>query len=122
MGGTHGNYAFGARDVYIIADLPDDATATALSLAIGAAGALDVEITVLLAPEVVDEAIKKNVPYRAPRRAQIGYEEAQPGGQVAPPHCRLGPTPADAARRLPCPVRLPSWRVRRLQRALPLIH
>ena len=59
-------YAFGARDVYIIADLPDDATATALSLAIGAAGALDVEITVLLAPEVVDEAIKKNVPYRAP--------------------------------------------------------
>ena len=61
-------YAFGARDVYIIADLPDDATATApaVSLAIGAAGALDVEITVLLAPEVVDEAIKKNVPYRAP--------------------------------------------------------
>ncbi len=59
-------YAFGARDVYIIADLPDDATATALSLAIGAAGALDVEITVLLAPEIVDEAIKKNVPYRAP--------------------------------------------------------
>ena len=59
-------YAFGARDVYIIADLPDDATATVLSLAIGAAGPLDVEITVLLAPEVVDEAIKKNVHYRAP--------------------------------------------------------
>ncbi len=59
-------YAFGARDVYIIADLPDDATATALSLAVGAAGALTVDITVLITPETVDEAIKKNVPYRAP--------------------------------------------------------
>ena len=59
-------YAFGRSDVYIIADLPDDATATALSLAVGAAGALTVDITVLITPETVDEAIKKNVPYRAP--------------------------------------------------------
>ena len=31
-------YAFGEPDLYIIADLPDDATATAVSLTIGAAG------------------------------------------------------------------------------------
>ena len=59
-------YAFGGRDLYITADLPDDATATAISLNIGAAGALSVDVTVLLTPETVDEAIKKNVPYRAP--------------------------------------------------------
>ena len=59
-------YAFGGRDLYITADLPDDATATAISLAVGAAGALDVDIIVLLTPETVDEAIKKDIPYRAP--------------------------------------------------------
>ena len=59
-------YAFGARDLYITADLPDDATATAISLAVGAAGALDVDVIVLLTPETVDEAVKKDIPYRAP--------------------------------------------------------
>ena len=59
-------YAFGGRDLYITADLPDDATATAISLNIGAAGALSVDVTVLLTPETVDEAIKKDVTYRAP--------------------------------------------------------
>ncbi len=59
-------YAFGDRDLIITADLPDDATATAVSLAVGAAGALDVDITVLITPETVDEAVKKDVPYRAP--------------------------------------------------------
>ena len=59
-------YAFGGRDLYITADLPDDATATAVSLAVGAAGALNVDITVLITPETVDEAVKKNISYRAP--------------------------------------------------------
>lgn len=59
-------YAFGGRDLYITADLPDDATATAVSLSIGAAGALNVDITVLITPETVDEAVKKNISYRAP--------------------------------------------------------
>ncbi len=59
-------YAFGGSDLYIIADLPDDATATAVSLSVGAAGALNVDITVLITPETVDEAIKKNISYRAP--------------------------------------------------------
>ena len=59
-------YAFGKSDLYITADLPDDATATAVSLNIGAAGALSVSITVLVAPETVDEAVAKTVSYRAP--------------------------------------------------------
>ena len=59
-------YAFGDTDLYIIADLPDEATASAVSLAVGAAGALDVATTVLLTPEQVDEASAKAVPYRVP--------------------------------------------------------
>ena len=59
-------YAFGKTDLYITADLPDDATATAVSLNVGAAGALSVSITVLVSPETVDEAIGKSVSYRAP--------------------------------------------------------
>ena len=59
-------YAFGKSDLFITADLPDDAAVTAVSLAIGAAGALDVSVTVLVTPETVDEAIARDVPYRPP--------------------------------------------------------
>ena len=59
-------YAFGDTDLYIIADLPDDATATAVSLNIANAGALNIRATVLIPPETVDEAVKKKVPYRPP--------------------------------------------------------
>jgi uncharacterized protein with GYD domain len=59
-------YAFGETDLYIICDLPDDATATAVSLNIADAGALTIRATVLIPPETVDEAVKKKVPYRAP--------------------------------------------------------
>ena len=59
-------YAFGDCDLYLIVDLPDDTSAAALSLAIGAAGALDVSVTVLVTPETIDEAVAKSVPYRAP--------------------------------------------------------
>ena len=59
-------YAFGECDLYMIADLPDDASAAAVSLAISSVGAINVTITVLLTPETVDEAIAKSVPYRSP--------------------------------------------------------
>lgn len=59
-------YAFGKDDLFIIADLPDDAAATAVSLALGAAGALTVSVTVLVTAETVDEAIARSVPYRPP--------------------------------------------------------
>ena len=59
-------YAFGEFDAILIVDFPDTATASAFSLAIGAAGALDITMTVLIEPETVDEAISKDVAYRVP--------------------------------------------------------
>lgn len=59
-------YAFGDCDLYLLVDLPDETSAAALSLAIGAAGALDLKMTVLITPETIDEAVAKSVPYRAP--------------------------------------------------------
>ncbi|MCY3839563.1 MAG: GYD domain-containing protein [Gammaproteobacteria bacterium] len=59
-------YAFGDCDLYLIVDLPDETSAAALSLAIGAAGALDLKITVLVTPETIDQAVAKSVTYRAP--------------------------------------------------------
>ena len=59
-------YAFGDYDLYVIAELPDDATATAASLVVGASGAGSVKTTVLIGPETVDEATAKAVSYRPP--------------------------------------------------------
>lgn len=68
MGGTLHDlfYAFGDWDLFLVTELPDDEAATAVSLNISAAGALDVSVTVIVTPETVDAAVKKSVPYRAP--------------------------------------------------------
>ena len=47
-------YAFGDSDLYVIADLPDEAAATAAALVAGASGAVSVKTTVLVTPETVD--------------------------------------------------------------------
>ena len=57
-------YAFGGTDVYVITDLPDDASATAVAIAIGATGTVNIKTTVLITPETVDDAVKKTVAYR----------------------------------------------------------
>ncbi len=59
-------FAFGDRDAYVIADLPDNESATAFSLAVNAAGALTARTVVPLAPEEVDAAGKRSVGYRPP--------------------------------------------------------
>lgn len=59
-------YAFGATDVFIIADLPDNAAAASLNLAVNTSGAFDTETVVLLTPEEMDEATKKSAAYRPP--------------------------------------------------------
>ena len=56
-------YAFGENDIYVIVDVPDDATMTALSLAVNSTGALRVKTTVLMDPEVIDQASNKTVDY-----------------------------------------------------------
>src|SRR2546426_2495124 len=58
-------FAFGDADAYVIADLPDAATAVALSLAVNASGAVGLSTIPLLTPEEVDAAAKKSVGYRA---------------------------------------------------------
>ena len=59
-------YAFGGTDVFIIADMPDNVSAAALSLAVNASGAATSKVTVLLTVEEIDAATKKTVSYRAP--------------------------------------------------------
>ena len=59
-------YAFGKSDLYMIIDVPDQVSAAALGLAIGSAGALTWDTTVLLTPEEIDEAVGKAVNYRPP--------------------------------------------------------
>ena len=59
-------YAFGDTDLFIIADLPDNVSAAALSLTVNAVGAATARVTVLLTPEEIDAAAKKTPSYRPP--------------------------------------------------------
>ena len=68
MGGSLESFyfAFGEDDVYVIAELPDNVNAAALSLAIGATGSVRARTTVLLTPEEIDSATHTMVKYRPP--------------------------------------------------------
>ena len=59
-------FAFGDRDAYVIVDLPDNESATAIALTVNAAGGATVKTVVLLAPEEVDAAAKRSVDYTPP--------------------------------------------------------
>lgn len=59
-------FAFGDADALGIADMPDNVTAAAVSLAINASGLASVKTTVLLTAEEMDQAAKKTVKYRPP--------------------------------------------------------
>ena len=61
-------FAFGKHDAYVIADIPDDASVAAASLAVNASGVVAVRTTVLLTPEEIDQAAKKIVNYAPPGR------------------------------------------------------
>lgn len=61
-------FAFGESDVFAIADLPDNAAAASLSLTLGASGAIMGKTTVLLTPEDIDKAVKKQGSYTPPGR------------------------------------------------------
>ena len=62
------HFGFGDRDAYVIVDLPDNESATAVALTVNASGAATVKTTVLLTPEEVDAAAKRSVDYRPPGR------------------------------------------------------
>jgi uncharacterized protein with GYD domain len=59
-------YAYGGDDFFIIADMPDSVTATAVSLVVNATGAVQLKTIVLITPEEVDTAVQKTVTYRPP--------------------------------------------------------
>lgn len=59
-------YAFGDTDLFIIADVPDNVSAAALSMTVNAAGTASSRLTVLLTAEEIDAAAKKTLSYRPP--------------------------------------------------------
>ena len=61
-------FAFGNHDAVVIVDAPDNVTIAAASMAINASGAVQTKTTVLLTPEEIDQATKKNAAYQAPGR------------------------------------------------------
>lgn len=59
-------YAFGDFDVIGIADMPDNVSTLAFSLAVNSSGGINAKTIVLITPEEIDEAAKKVVDYRPP--------------------------------------------------------
>ena len=59
-------FAFGETDVYVLCDIPDIASAAAISLAVNASGAVHLRTTPLVSVDEMDQAAKKQVAYRAP--------------------------------------------------------
>lgn len=68
LGGTleSFDFAFGADDVYLVVELPNNEAAAALSLTVGASGAVRSETVVLLSPEEIDRAAHQSIDYRPP--------------------------------------------------------
>jgi uncharacterized protein with GYD domain len=59
-------FTFGETDFVIIAELPDNASSVALSLAANSSGGTQVKTTPLVTVEEMDAAVKKQLGYRAP--------------------------------------------------------
>lgn len=59
-------WAFGADDFFCICDLPDANAAAALSLTVGASGAVSVTTAPLLSAAEVDDVVRRRVDYRPP--------------------------------------------------------
>ena len=59
-------FAFGDEDAYVTVDLPDNTSAAAIGMAVGASGMVRTKTVVLLTPEEIDKAAKTQLAYRAP--------------------------------------------------------
>jgi len=59
-------FAFGDRDAFVVLELPDNESATAVALTVNASGAAAVRTVVLLTPEQVDDAAERSVEYTPP--------------------------------------------------------
>ena len=72
-------YAFGETDLYVIADLPDNASMAAVALMVAASGVINLNTTVLMTPEELDNAAKKTPIYLAARNIGTGLLSADDG-------------------------------------------
>lgn len=59
-------FAFGGVDAFVVADLPDDVTAAAMAMAVGASGTSSTTTVKLLTPEDMDKAAKMSIAYKPP--------------------------------------------------------
>ena len=59
-------WCLGDKDAVMVVDMPDAASAAAVSLAVSASGLVRAKTTVLLTAEETDEVLAKQVTYRAP--------------------------------------------------------
>jgi uncharacterized protein with GYD domain len=62
------DFAFGEEDVYITAEVPDNATAASIGLTVSASGLTSVRTVVLLTPEEIDAAAQIHPEYSGPGR------------------------------------------------------
>jgi uncharacterized protein with GYD domain len=60
------DYALGQDDAYIVANVPDNTAAAALSLRVAAAGGARISTVPLLSPEEMDDATRRGVSYTPP--------------------------------------------------------
>jgi uncharacterized protein with GYD domain len=59
-------FAYGEFDAYVIVDIPDEAAALALSLAVNGSGKTTIQMVPLITEKQMDDAVKTSVNYRAP--------------------------------------------------------
>lgn len=59
-------FSFGDEDAIVVADLPDNESATAFALEVGSSGRVGISTTILITPEEVDRARDRKSGWRAP--------------------------------------------------------
>ena len=59
-------FAFGDEDAYVIVDLPENVSAAAVGMAVGASGMASTKTVVLLTPAEIDRAAQNQAAYPAP--------------------------------------------------------
>ena len=59
-------FAFGEGDAFVTVEMPDNVSAAAVGMAVGASGMASCKTIVLLTPEEIDKATKTGVHYPAP--------------------------------------------------------
>ena len=59
-------FSNGEEDFYIIVNLPDNVSSTAITLAGNSSGTFGIRAVALLTPEEMDKAVKMKIDFRAP--------------------------------------------------------